>query len=49
MDREGAGRRGDPYRWLKIDSAQDNPLGAETNNGEANEVKEGDQCQTFNL
>jgi len=41
VGREGAGRRGNPYKWIRIDSAQDNPLGAETNNGEASEVKEG--------
>jgi len=31
VGRDGAGRRGDPYKWLKIVSAQDNLLGAETN------------------
>jgi len=49
VDREGAGKKGNPYIWLLIHSAQDNPLSAETKNGEANEVKEGDQCQPFDL
>jgi len=33
VDREGVGKKGDPYKWVRILSAQDNPLGAETNNG----------------
>jgi len=49
VDRDGAGKKSDPYQWLRIHSAQDNPLSAETNNGEANEDKEGDQCQTLEL
>ncbi len=49
VGRKGAGKKGNPYKWIRIDSAQDSPLSAETNNGEANEDKEGDQCQTLEL
>ncbi len=49
IERGGKGVSKNPYKWRKVVSAQDNPLSAETNNGEANEVKEGDQCQTLEL
>jgi len=48
VDREGAGKKNDAFRWVKIHSAQDNPLGAETNNRD-NQAEEGDQCQTLDL
>jgi len=42
----GKGVKGDPQKWSKIHSAQDNPLGAETNN---DLIKEDGQCQTLEL
>jgi len=49
VGREGAGRRGSPYKWIRIDSAQDNPLSAETNLLGSDQVEDKDQCQTFDL
>jgi len=48
VDREGAGKKNDAFRWVKIHSARGNPLGAETNNRD-NQAEEEDKCQTFNL
>ncbi len=47
VGREGVGRRGKPYKWITIDSAQDNPLSAETKFEEPNEEK--DKWQTLDL
>ncbi|MEE8112735.1 MAG: AAA family ATPase, partial [Nitrososphaerales archaeon] len=47
VGREGTGRRGKPYKWIRIDSAQDNPLSAETKFEEPNEEK--DKWQTLDL
>jgi len=49
VERDGKGVSHGSYKWRKVVSAQDSPLSAETKNGEANEVKEGDQCPTFDL
>ena len=49
VERDGKGVSHGSYKWRKVVSAQDNPLSAETNNRDGNEVKEGDQCSTFDL
>ncbi len=48
VERDGKGVSKNPFKWREIVSAQDNPLSAETNNGD-NQAEEGAQCQTFNL
>ncbi len=49
VDREGKGRKGDPFLWFKINSARIVSYSAETKYGEHDRSKGEEQCQTFDL